>query len=30
MDLSVDRTAGSHALAQSGLRRLDTVQFSAR
>jgi hypothetical protein len=30
MDLSVDRTAGSHALAQRGLRRLDTVQFSAR
>ncbi|AQR75628.1 tetratricopeptide repeat protein [Sphingomonas sp. LM7] len=30
MDLTVDRTAGSHALAQRGLRRLDTVQFSAR
>lgn len=30
MDLSVDRTAGSHMLAQRGLRRLDTVQFSAR
>jgi Tfp pilus assembly protein PilF len=30
MDVSVDRTAGSHALAQRGLRRLDTVQFSAR
>ncbi|MDV3456909.1 tetratricopeptide repeat protein [Sphingomonas sp. HF-S4] len=30
MDLSVDRTAGSHALAQRGLRRLDTVQFTAR
>jgi DNA-binding SARP family transcriptional activator len=30
MDLAVDRTAGSHTLAQHGLRRLDTVQFSAR
>jgi Tfp pilus assembly protein PilF len=30
MDLSLDQTAGSHALAQRGLRRLDTVQFSAR
>lgn len=30
MDLSVDKTAGSHALAQRGLRRLDTVQFTAR
>jgi hypothetical protein len=30
MDISADQTAGSHALAQRGLRRLDTVQFSAR
>ncbi|NIJ18985.1 thioredoxin-like negative regulator of GroEL [Sphingomonas naasensis] len=30
MDLSAERTAGSHAIAQRGLRRLDTVQFSAR
>jgi predicted Zn-dependent protease len=30
MDLSTDQTAGSHAVAQRGLRRLDTVQFSAR
>jgi tetratricopeptide (TPR) repeat protein len=30
MDLAADRTAGSHAIAQRGLRRLDTVQFSAR
>lgn len=30
MDLRADKTAGSHALAQLGLRRLDTVQFSAR
>lgn len=30
MDLSAQRTAGSHAIAQRGLRRLDTVQFTAR
>lgn len=30
MDLSETRTAGSHVLAQAGLRRLDAVQFSAR
>jgi DNA-binding SARP family transcriptional activator len=30
MDLSADKTAGSHTLAQRGLRRLDAVQFSAR
>lgn len=30
MDVSADQTAGSHALAQRGLRRLDAVQFSAR
>jgi hypothetical protein len=30
MDISIDQTAGSHALAQRGLSRLDAVQFSAR
>lgn len=30
MDLSAEQSAGSHALAQRGLRRLDAVQFSAR
>lgn len=30
MDLSTEQAVGSHALAQRGLRRLDTVQFSAR
>jgi thioredoxin-like negative regulator of GroEL len=30
MDLSETRTAGSHAIAQTGLRRIDAVQFSAR
>lgn len=30
MDISTDQSAGSHALAQRGLRRLDAVQFSAR
>lgn len=30
MDISTERTAGSHALAQYGLRRLDNVQFTAR
>ena len=30
MDLSAERTAGSHLIAQRGLRRLDAVQFSAR
>jgi Tfp pilus assembly protein PilF len=30
MDISAERTAGSHALAQRGLSRLETVQFSAR
>lgn len=30
MDLSAQRTAGSHAIAQRGLSRLDAVQFSAR
>lgn len=30
MDLPADRTAGSHAIARTGLARLDRVQFSAR
>jgi predicted Zn-dependent protease len=30
MDLSPERTAGSHALAQLGLSRTNTVQFTAR
>ncbi len=30
LDLNNEQTVGSHALAQRGLRRLDTVQFSAR
>jgi len=30
MDVTLDRTAGSHALAQRGLQRLETVQFTAR
>jgi thioredoxin-like negative regulator of GroEL len=30
MDLSAQRTAGSHAIAQNGLKRIDAVQFSAR
>ena len=30
MDLTADRTAGSHAVARTGLRRLDGVQFTAR
>lgn len=30
MDLSVERTAGSHAVATTGLRRLETTQFTAR
>jgi thioredoxin-like negative regulator of GroEL len=30
MDVTVNRTAGSHMLAQRGLRRLETVQFTAR
>ncbi|MCW3849583.1 tetratricopeptide repeat protein [Sphingomonas sp. LB-2] len=29
MDVSADRTAGSHAVATAGLRRLETVQVSA-
>ncbi|TGX52392.1 tetratricopeptide repeat protein [Sphingomonas gei] len=30
MDLSSQQAVSSHAIAQRGLRRLDTVQFSAR
>ncbi|WP_404338365.1 tetratricopeptide repeat protein [Sphingomonas sp. MMS12-HWE2-04] len=30
MDLSADRTAGSHAVARTGLRRIEAVQFTAR
>lgn len=30
MDLTQDRTAGSHAIARKGLRHLEAVQFSAR
>ena len=30
MDLSADRTLGSHAVARTGLRRIEAVQFSAR
>lgn len=30
MDISAERTAGSHVIAQNGLKRIDTVQFSAR
>ncbi|WP_213980285.1 tetratricopeptide repeat protein [Sphingomonas sp. dw_22] len=30
MDISAERTAGSHAIAQTGLKRIDAVQFSAR
>ena len=30
MDLSADRTAGSHAVARTGLRRLEPVQYTAR
>ena len=30
MDLSADRTAGSHAIARAGLRRLEPVQYTAR
>jgi tetratricopeptide (TPR) repeat protein len=30
MDLSADQTAGSHALAQTGLRRLDFTTATAR
>lgn len=30
MDITAERTAGSHAVAQNGLKRIDAVQFSAR
>jgi thioredoxin-like negative regulator of GroEL len=30
MDLHAERTAGSHTIAQNGLRRIETVKFSAR
>jgi hypothetical protein len=30
MDLDADRSAGSHAIARTGLRRLERVQFTAR
>jgi tetratricopeptide (TPR) repeat protein len=30
MDISAERTAGSHAIANTGLRRLETVQFTQR
>jgi hypothetical protein len=30
MDLASERTAGSHAIARTGLRRIETVQLSAR
>ncbi|MBC9031264.1 tetratricopeptide repeat protein [Sphingomonas sp. JC676] len=30
MDLRAERTVGSHAVAQNGLKRIETVQFSAR
>ncbi|MEN3746494.1 tetratricopeptide repeat protein [Sphingomonas sp. HF-S3] len=30
MDVSADRTAGSHTIATTGLRRLETVQFTQR
>lgn len=30
MDLTPEQTAGSHAIARTGLRRLETVQLSAR
>ena len=30
MELSADRTASSHAIARTGLRKLDGVQLSAR
>lgn len=30
MDVSAERTAGSHAIAATGLRRLETVQFTQR
>jgi tetratricopeptide (TPR) repeat protein len=30
MDLAPERTAGSHAIARTGLRRIGTVQLSAR
>jgi tetratricopeptide (TPR) repeat protein len=30
MDLSAERTAGSHAVARTGLQRIEAVQFSAR
>ena len=30
MDVSADRTAGSHAVARNGLRRLPGVQMSSR
>jgi thioredoxin-like negative regulator of GroEL len=30
MDLASQRTAGSHAIARTGLDRLEAVQFSAR
>ena len=30
MDVTPEKTAGSHAIARTGLRRLETVQLSAR
>ncbi|MET0308011.1 MAG: tetratricopeptide repeat protein [Sphingomonas sp.] len=30
MDISAQRTVGSHVIAQNGLKRIETVQFSAR
>jgi DNA-binding SARP family transcriptional activator len=30
MDLSAERTAGSHAIAERGLQRLNAIQFTAR
>jgi thioredoxin-like negative regulator of GroEL len=30
MDVNAERTAGSHAIANVGLRRLETVQFTQR
>ena len=30
MDITPERTAGSHAIAKTGLKRIDAVQFSAR
>lgn len=30
MDITTDRAVGSHAIAKTGLRRIEAVQFSAR